>query len=62
LKRRELLRHLQRHGCRLVREGGGHSIWENPAANRRTTVPRHREVVEHTARRICQQLAIPLPG
>jgi mRNA interferase HicA len=44
MKRRDLLRHMTQHGCRFVREGGEHSIWENPATNRRTSVPRHREV------------------
>ena len=31
MKRRDLLRHLRQHGCRFVREGSDHSIWENPA-------------------------------
>ena len=61
MKRRDLLRHLQQHGCRLLREGGEHSIWENPANGRRTSIPRHREINDFTAKRICQQLNIPLP-
>jgi hypothetical protein len=28
MKRRDLLRYLTQHSCRLVREGGEHSIWE----------------------------------
>ncbi|MBW3598033.1 MAG: type II toxin-antitoxin system HicA family toxin [Planctomycetes bacterium] len=58
MKRRDLLRHLRQHGCRFVREGGDHSIWENPAARRRTAVPRHREIPEYTVSRICRQLDI----
>ena len=61
MKRRDLIRHLSLHGCILVREGGEHSIWENPANNRRTSVPRHREIPEFTAMRICKQLDIPQP-
>lgn len=61
MKRRDLLLHLQQHGCRLLREGGEHSIWENPANGRRTSIPRHREINDFTAKRICQQLNIPLP-
>jgi hypothetical protein len=61
MKRRELLEHLRRYRCRFVREGSDHSIWENPANNRRTSVPRRREIVELTARRICRQLAVPDP-
>ena len=62
MKRRALLWHLTRHGGRLVREGGEHSIGENPATNRRASVPRHREVPDFTALRICKQLGIPLPS
>ncbi|MGD9633863.1 MAG: type II toxin-antitoxin system HicA family toxin [Pirellulales bacterium] len=61
MKRRDLLEHLTLHGCRFVREGGEHSIWENPANGRRTSIPRHREIVEFTARRICRQLGVPDP-
>ncbi|MFQ5812187.1 MAG: type II toxin-antitoxin system HicA family toxin [Anaerolineae bacterium] len=32
------------------------------ATNRRTSVPRHREISDYTARRICKQLGIPLPS
>ncbi len=62
MKRRDVLRHLRQHGCRLVREGGEHSIWENPATHRRTSVPRHNEILEFTAVRICQQLEVPEPA
>jgi mRNA interferase HicA len=61
MKRRDLLRHLRHHGCQFTREGGEHSIWENPANGRRASIPRHRKVVERTARRICRQLGIPEP-
>jgi len=62
VKRRDLLRHLSEHGCLFVREGGEHSIWENPANGRRTAVPRHREIPEFTAARICRQLDVPPPA
>ena len=45
-------------GCQFVREGGDHSIWENPVNRRRTAVLRHREIPEYTAKRICKQLGI----
>ena len=62
MKRRDLLRYLRQHGCRFVREGGDHSIWENPATKCRSAVPRHREIPEHTVARICKQLGIPVPA
>jgi predicted RNA binding protein YcfA (HicA-like mRNA interferase family) len=61
MKRRDLLRHLSAHGCQLLREGGEHSIWENPNTNQRAAIPRHREVAKFTALRICQQLDVPRP-
>lgn len=61
MKRRDLLKHLTDHGCRFVREGGDHSIWENAVSGQRTSIPRHREVLDFTARRICQQLGVPAP-
>ncbi|MDP2895939.1 MAG: type II toxin-antitoxin system HicA family toxin [bacterium] len=61
MKRRELLRHLRQHGCRFVREGAEHSIWQNPATGSRTSVPRPREIPDYTASRICSQLRVPSP-
>lgn len=62
MKRRDLLRHLGQHGCEFVREGAEHSIWENPAANRRASVPRHLEIPDYTAGRICKRPGIPVPS
>ncbi len=62
MKRRDLIRHLINYGCLFLREGSDHSIWENPANGRRTSVPRHREIPGFTAQRICRQLDIPRPS
>ena len=62
MKRRELIRHLERFGCMLVREGAKHSRYVNLADPRRTsTVPRHTEIADLLARKICRQLGIPDP-
>lgn len=61
MKRRDLLSYLLQQGCQFVCEGGDHSIWENPVTKRRTSVPRHREILDYTAGRICKQLGIPQP-
>jgi mRNA interferase HicA len=58
MKRRDLLKHLSEHGCRFVREG---SIWENPDTKQRSSVPRHSEVNDFTANKICKTLSIPKP-
>ena len=57
----DLERHLRRHGCWFKREGGAHTVWENPSNGAWSAVPRHREVKVYLAERICKQLEIPLP-
>jgi predicted RNA binding protein YcfA (HicA-like mRNA interferase family) len=61
VKRQELIRHLRRHGCELLREGGSHSVYVNRVALKTSTVPRHREVNEFLARKICRDLQVPEP-
>ena len=62
MKRKDLLAHLAAHACVLLREGGSHTVFINPAARKVSTVPRHREINEDLARKICKDLDIPLPG
>ncbi len=61
MKRQELTRHLESHGCDLRRDQGKHSVYVHPANNRTSAVPRHREVNEFLARKICRDLGIPEP-
>jgi mRNA interferase HicA len=61
MKRRDLIAHLQAHGCVLIREGAKHSWWGNPVNQRRTAVPRHTEISDHLARKICRDLGIADP-
>jgi mRNA interferase HicA len=57
IKTRDLKVHLEANGCRQVRQGGKHEIWQGP--NGRSSVPRHREIPRTTARAICTQLGAP---
>ena len=59
MKRREFIRHLEFHSCELLREGGNHSIYINRAAKKVSAVPRHREINEFLARKICRDLQVP---
>jgi len=59
MNRREFLRHLREQGCILIREGGRHSWWLNPTQNKRSSVPRHNEIVDQLARKICRDLGVP---
>jgi predicted RNA binding protein YcfA (HicA-like mRNA interferase family) len=61
MKRRDLLRHLERNGCELLREGGAYTVYVNRRVGKATTVPRHNEINEHLARRICRALEVRDP-
>ena len=61
MKRQDLIRHLQLQGSYLLREGRGHSVWCNPIGGQQSSVPRHREINDYTARGICRQLGIAAP-
>ncbi len=62
MKRRALLKHLNRHGCEIVREGRRHTIVRNPANGAESQVPRHREIKTTTARGICKDLDVEAPS
>jgi mRNA interferase HicA len=61
MKRRDLIRHIEGHGCVFVPEGGNHTLYKNPANGAFSAVPRHREVKENLARKICDDLGVPRP-
>jgi len=59
MKRKELLKYLRSQDCVFIREGGRHSWWCNPSLNKRSAVPRHNEIVDVLARKICKDLGVP---
>ncbi|MBE7467466.1 MAG: type II toxin-antitoxin system HicA family toxin [Planctomycetes bacterium] len=61
MKRRDLLALLSKYGCKTLREGGKHSIVWNPRTRQTSAIPRHREINEFTARKICRDLGVPEP-
>lgn len=61
MKRRDFLRHLATHGCELLGEGGSDSWWQNRELGKRSSVPRHVEINNHLAKKICRDLGIPDP-
>jgi mRNA interferase HicA len=62
VKRHTLLRHLRRQGCYLKREGGAHSLWCNPVTGAVEAIPRHAEIPERLAGKICRGLGVPDVG
>lgn len=61
MKRVDLIRHIERHGCVFLREGGKHTVYINRATRKVSTVPRHREINDHLARKIFRDLEIADP-
>ncbi|HYK64296.1 MAG TPA: type II toxin-antitoxin system HicA family toxin [Patescibacteria group bacterium] len=59
MKRGDLLRHLRRYGCYLKREGSAHSLWCNPVTGAVEAVPRHNEIANRLAAKICRGLSVP---
>jgi len=62
MKRIDLIRHLEAHGCQFLREGGNHTIYVNRASQQSSAIPRHREINEFLARKICRDLQVPVVG
>jgi len=57
MRRKALLKHVTQHGPSLLREGRRHSIYVR--GRFRTQIPRHTEIVDELARKICKDLEIP---
>lgn len=61
MKRRDLMAWLRSHGCEILREGRAHTVLWNPANTKVSAVPRHTEINDYLARRICRDLGVPDP-
>jgi len=61
MKRRDLISHLESNGCEFLREGGNHTMYVNRAKGKASAVPRHREINDNMAVKICRDLQIPDP-
>lgn len=58
MKRLDLIRHLEKQGCVLLREGSKHSIYYNPTTNKQSSVGRHQELSDLLCQKVCKQLEI----
>jgi mRNA interferase HicA len=58
MKSKEFLQYLRSQGCGLLREGAKHSWWINPELNKRSAVPRHSEIKDIVAKKICKDLGV----
>lgn len=62
MKCRDLIRHLLSHGCEILREGGNHTVVIHRRVRKATSVPRHREINDFLARKICRDVEVPEPS
>jgi mRNA interferase HicA len=62
MKRVDLIKKIEEFGCELVRHGGKHDWYRNPATGEMQAVPRHREIKENMARHIIRKLSNPADG
>lgn len=58
MKRLDFVKHLNKEGCTLIREGASHSVFFNVMTRRTSTVPRHTEIDNNLAQKICRDLGI----
>ena len=56
MKRKDLIKKLVDAGCVLIRHGGRHDLYKNPATGKMQPIPKHNEIDEHLARHIISSL------
>ena len=61
MQRNDLIRHLRKNGCIFIREGARHSVFFNSLLKKTSTVPRHTEIDNFLAKKICRDLGIESP-
>lgn len=58
MKRNDFIKYLVAEGCVFIREGAKHSVFFNPITKRASTVPRHNEINNFLAKKICHDLGV----
>jgi mRNA interferase HicA len=61
MKRRDLIKHLESHGCEFVREGKEHTLYVNRREKKASAVPRDCEIPGGTVRAICRARGVAAP-
>lgn len=56
MKRRDIIKQIEKMGCILIRHGGKHDWYQNPNTKVSQPVPRHKEIKEHLAKHIIKML------
>jgi len=56
MKRKDLIKSLEKDGCVLLRHGGKHDWYHNPTTKISQPVPRHKEINEYLAKHILKMM------
>ena len=56
MKRKDLIKKVEKMGCILIRHGGKHDWYQNPKTKAFQPVPRHNEIKEYLAKHIIKML------
>jgi len=60
MKRGQLIKHLNKNGCVLFRNGANHDIYINSKTLIVTSIGRHTELHNNYCKMVCKQLGIPI--
>ncbi len=58
MKRRNLIRELDKLGCIMIRHGSKHDWYMNPDTKISQPIPRHTEINEYLAQHIIKMLSV----
>lgn len=58
MKHPVLIQHLLSNGCEILREDGSYTVLIRRQVRKTTTVPRHREINDFLARKICRDMEV----
>ncbi len=56
MKRRDLIKKIEKMGCVLLRHGGNHDWYQNTETKISQPIPRHKEIQDYLAKHILKML------
>ena len=56
MKRKDLIKEIEKGGCVFIRHGGKHDWYQNPKTKISQPLPRHNEIDEYLAKHILKKL------
>lgn len=61
MKKTDFIRHIEKNGCKFLREGSKHTVYINRKDKKASTIPRHKEINVFLCKKICKDLGIEKP-